>query len=174
MTPSHPEKADAEQRALLAPCPFCGGEVELVHDHTIEDVDRIQHKIPTPDCPLNYVSAFGLGNDKLVAAWNTRADPRLARAVEALREIERFACGESDDTGTWAAVLRTTRQALTDLADMQGEELDDGLAKIRPAVFEVLRRHNVSEQCFAEVAAVTHALGCTDAMLASGRGKEGS
>jgi hypothetical protein len=31
------------------------------------------------------------------------------------------------------------------------------LKKLRSDVFEILRRHNVSDQCFAEVAAVTHA-----------------
>jgi hypothetical protein len=31
------------------------------------------------------------------------------------------------------------------------------LKKLRSDVFEILRRHDVSDQCFAEVAAVTHA-----------------
>jgi len=58
----------------LKPCPFCGGEVELRHDHTTEDIDTVHHAQPAPDCPLDAgVSAFLIGNKELVAAWNRRA-----------------------------------------------------------------------------------------------------
>lgn len=57
----------------LKACPFCGGEVELIHDHTIEDVDRIRHKVPSFNCPINGATGLAIGNENLVTAWNTRA-----------------------------------------------------------------------------------------------------
>lgn len=56
--------------------------MELIHDHTTEDIDRIRHRIPQINCPINGASGFSVGNDQLVAAWNHR--PEAERLVEAL------------------------------------------------------------------------------------------
>lgn len=78
----------------LLPCPFCGGAMELVHDHTIENIDHVRHKLPSIDCPINGASGFSVGNDQLIAAWNTRPQPAIsddlvevaARAIDASYE----------------------------------------------------------------------------------------
>jgi len=59
----------------LKPCPFCGSEMELLHDHTTENIDYIRHRVRQISCPINGASGFSVGNDQLVAAWNTRKEP---------------------------------------------------------------------------------------------------
>jgi hypothetical protein len=66
------EGVAVSQVERLEPCPFCGGEVELMHDHTTEQVDYIKHRTFDPDCLNPNVSAFSCGNEQLVRRWNTR------------------------------------------------------------------------------------------------------
>jgi hypothetical protein len=80
----------------LKPCPFCGGEMVLTHDHTTEDIDRIWHAVPQINCPISGASGFSIGNDQLVEAWNARADdPELTRLRARVAELEE---------GIWASV----------------------------------------------------------------------
>ena len=58
------------------------------------------------------------------------------------------------DGGGEKALLIIVRHRLSAL---RAQPSRDDVAEVRSAVFEVLRRHDVSEQCFAEVAMVTHA-----------------
>lgn len=57
-----------------------------------------------------------------------------------------------------AALFSECATALQSLAAQLAEARDKAVNDARSAVFEVLRRHDVSEQLFAEVAAATHAL----------------
>lgn len=84
-------------KVTLKPCPFCGGEVELRHDHTTEDIDTIHHAKPSSGCPLDAgVSAFLIGNEELAAAWNTRASQQSVpnSVVEAGKRLSSMAAHE--------------------------------------------------------------------------------
>lgn len=56
--------------ARLLPCPFCGGEVELVPSRVVGDSDWIRHV--DRDCGLLEFSNFNAGGD-VAELWNTRA-----------------------------------------------------------------------------------------------------
>jgi hypothetical protein len=58
----------------LKPCPFCGGEAELVRGMPKGGYDRVE--CTTPGCWAE-VSAGGEDEDKAIAAWSTRASPRV-------------------------------------------------------------------------------------------------
>lgn len=58
----------SDEEALL-PCPFCGGAVEVVVDHTTERADWIRHK--DRHCGVEF-SSFSL-DEPLAVAWNRRA-----------------------------------------------------------------------------------------------------
>ncbi len=67
------------------------------------------------------------------------------------RVIERALRAVARGSATVDAVMPTVRAALT------RPQAGDGVGKLRSDIFEVLRRHDVSEQCVAEVAMLTHA-----------------
>ena len=113
-------------KSELLPCPFCGGEVELRHDHTTDDIDTIHHKGRVPECPLEAgVSAFLMGNENLAAAWNTRASLRTqpsvvveyaARAIcRRMAEIN-WEDGSLTDVTAWENETPSTRELFRDLA----------------------------------------------------------
>lgn len=71
----------------LKPCPFCGSAMELIHDHTTEDIDRVRHVMPQIDCPINGASGFAVGNDQLVTAWNTRSTTAQQARIDELEAL---------------------------------------------------------------------------------------
>lgn len=83
----------------LLPCPFCGGESDIDHDHTVEE----NHAYGCRKCGI-WFDTFN--SDKATAAWNTRAapttaqimaDPRVKKLVEALEPFAVFAQSDSFD-----------------------------------------------------------------------------
>jgi hypothetical protein len=88
----------------LRPCPFCGGEVEIVRSHVRDGSDWIRHK--GVECGLEF-SSFNLDGD-LATAWNTRPaiearDAEIARLTEALTAIHSEAMREN---GRWVHLKR--------------------------------------------------------------------
>ncbi len=82
----------------LKPCPFCGGAMAFKHDHTAEDVDYIQHVLPSISCPISGASGLSIGNDQLVEAWNTRAadEQSIRDAITEDRRGRTFTTSELD------------------------------------------------------------------------------
>lgn len=67
----------------LKPCPFCGGESDIEHDHTAEE----NHAYGCRDCGL-WFDTFNA--DDAITAWNTRAtDTRLSDAEAMAEALER-------------------------------------------------------------------------------------
>lgn len=57
------------EREKLLPCPFCGGEVEVVRDHTTEGTDWIRHT--GKFCALSFDNFHH--DEPVEDLWNTRA-----------------------------------------------------------------------------------------------------
>ena len=53
--------------SALKPCPFCGGEADIDHDHTVEE----NHAFGCRKCGV-WFDTFNA--DDAIAAWNRRAD----------------------------------------------------------------------------------------------------
>lgn len=79
----------------LKPCPFCGGKVELVKDHTTEETDWIKHT--GNNCGV----AFDNFNDDCPVdiLWNIRTD---AAEIKRLREaLEKVLADARDELNGW-------------------------------------------------------------------------
>lgn len=129
------EQADAgEQRALLALCPFCDGSARAGYEGDDDGgyayVECANHSVGDG----HFAGVHADTEAEAIAAWNARApDPRLARAVEALREIadaREAMHREAEERGytlspfsavSPARLEGIARQALTDLSTIQGE-----------------------------------------------------
>ena len=71
----------------LKPCPFCGGEADIDHDHTVEE----NHAYGCRICSV-WFDTFNA--DDAISAWNRRADlcdptqdERVKALVDALRKV---------------------------------------------------------------------------------------
>lgn len=81
----------SERVPELLPCPFCGGPVEVVRDHTAEGTDWIRHT----DQPCA-VSFDNFGHEEPVEdMWNFRAHADAEKA-EAVREAYERAARECE------------------------------------------------------------------------------
>lgn len=76
----------------LKPCPFCGGKAELrcddyINGYIVADPDYvIECEAPADQCP-NFVSMKDKDHDRLVAAWNRRADLSSPLGAVAMRDV---------------------------------------------------------------------------------------
>lgn len=66
---------DKDLSARLLPCPFCGGEADIDHDHTVEE----NHAYGCRRCGL-WFDTFN--SDDAIAEWNTRTPSDHQRAVQ--------------------------------------------------------------------------------------------
>jgi hypothetical protein len=92
-----------------------------------------------------------------VSADVTQADREAAAKIFEYRGkflmAEYVRAGAEDSSGTVQIVAAHRRVSVAAVEEKNAAILK----KLRSDVFEILRRHDVSDQCFAEVAAVTHA-----------------
>ncbi len=125
------EDAAKVDDANLRPCPFCGGEADISHDHTVEE----SHAYGCRKCGVWFNDYLA---DDPIAAWNRRADTRpapvegLLEAAKAVRD-ERFSTyrakngrevGIEDDNGemVWLVdheTMHALDAALTDYGESQ-------------------------------------------------------
>lgn len=72
----------------LLPCPFCGGEAELLHTQTYSAHTLFWVECMECDCKTSDFEDV-LGKEKAVAAWNTLKP--MGRIVEKLEEEKGYA-----------------------------------------------------------------------------------
>ena len=111
--------------AELLPCPFCGGDYQTWHGV------RDGRSLGCSKCGARFVKFYGKDviEDRLAAAWNTRADladVRIAQArAEALREaadrlnLAAEQWGSRGNEPTAAAVLRVEAKAILALIEKE-------------------------------------------------------
>lgn len=82
----------------LKPCPFCGGEAEIVQD----DIFWMQKRIRCKDenCFAGYGVTFH-DFDVLLTAWNQRAE-RTCENMEEYKGCSNFKCSECGYTNYWS------------------------------------------------------------------------
>jgi hypothetical protein len=90
-----------------------------------------------------------------MSEYVTQADREATVRLFGITEwiAEEYRSGKRDNT---YEVLAFADHRHASLAAAKAENAA-AMEKLRSDVFEILRQHNASDQCFAEVAAVTHA-----------------
>lgn len=84
----------------LLPCPFCGGEAELLHEDAMRGLGK-SVSVWCPNCGARTGKSWS-GNREAIAAWNTRAIEAaeadlLGKALEALRMVSSIRPANWDD-----------------------------------------------------------------------------
>ncbi|MGR3476653.1 MAG: Lar family restriction alleviation protein [Sulfitobacter sp.] len=95
----------------LKPCPFCGGDADISHDHTVEE----NHACGCRICGI-WFDTFN--SDEAAEAWNTRA--AIAAMTPTPQRCAECDCENGGDECTWIAPAKSAMTPQEAAPDWEG------------------------------------------------------